>query len=412
MLKNYFKIAIAVLKRRKFFTFISLFGISLTLTILILIAAFFDHLFSSGYPDHKRDRSLYVDKIIMQNEKDWNITSSPSFYFIDHYVSQLETPVKIAISSHSRQSNVYVKNKKLSISYKYTNDQYWEVLEYDFVEGKPYNKQQIDNGERVAVISETARDKFFGNDQQVVGKYMEADNIQYRVTGVVKDVPTTLPLVYAEMYIPYTVSKTDLRTDKSLMGNYNAILLADSKNDLDKIKEEYQQMVSKIPLPDKEYDRMFSYADTYFVSFIRNIFGQGENSGLGNFYQMLSIFVLLFLLLPTINLVNINISRIMERSSEIGVRKAFGASSRTLVFQFIVENIILTFLGGAIGLAISLLLLTIFNNSGLMPNVHLGINLSVLFYTFLACLVFGALSGVYPAWRMSRMQVVNALKES
>ena len=45
MFKNYFKIAIAVLKRRKFFTFISLFGISFTLTILIIVAAFFDHLF-------------------------------------------------------------------------------------------------------------------------------------------------------------------------------------------------------------------------------------------------------------------------------------------------------------------------------------------------------------------------------
>src|ERR687889_636209 len=99
MLKNYFKIAIAVLKRRKFFTFISLFGISLTLTILIFVAAFFDHLFGAGYPDTNRDRSLYINKIILQNKKDWNITSPPSFYFLDHYVSQLKTPINVAISS-------------------------------------------------------------------------------------------------------------------------------------------------------------------------------------------------------------------------------------------------------------------------------------------------------------------------
>ena len=59
------------------------------------------------------------------------------------------------------------------------------------------------------------------------------------------------------------------------------------------------------------------------------------------------------MLLPTLNLVNINISRIMERASEIGVRKAFGASSRTLVGQFVVENIILTLVGGAFGLVLS-----------------------------------------------------------
>lgn len=412
VLKNYFKIALAVLKRRKFFTFISLFGISLTLTILILIAAFFDHLFRAGYPDTKRDRSLYVNRIILQNEKDWNITSPPSFYFLEQYVSKLQTPSKIAISSGTKRTNTYVQNKKLPITYKYTNDQYWAVLDYEFVEGKPYNRQQVAGGERVVVISEEARDKYFGKGEAVTGKYLEADNLQYRVIGVVKDVPASMAHVYSELYLPYTVAKTDVRADRSLMGNFNAILLADSKSDIGKMQEEYRQMAARVPLPGKEYDRMLTYADPYLVSFIRNIFGQGEDSGLGTFYTWLSIFVFLFLLLPTINLVNINISRIMERSSEIGVRKAFGASSRTLVGQFIVENIILTFLGGAIGLVLSGLLISICNSSGIIPNAHLGINGSVLFYTVLACLVFGILSGVYPAWRMSRLQVINALKAS
>ena len=63
--------------------------------------------------------------------------------------------------------------------------------------------------------------------------------------------------------------------------------------------------------------------------------------------------MLLFMLLPTLNLVNINLSRILERSSEIGVRKAFGASSRTLVGQFVVENLVLTLIGAAVGLVLS-----------------------------------------------------------
>jgi putative ABC transport system permease protein len=116
------------------------------------------------------------------------------------------------------------------------------------------------------------------------------------------------------------------------------------------------------------------------------------------------------MLLPTINLVNINISRIMERSSEIGVRKAFGASSGTLVFQFITENIILTLLGGFIGLVLSFLIIHFINTGNLVSNAQLSINFTVLFYSVLACLVFGLFSGVYPAWRMSRLRVVNALK--
>ena len=410
MLKNYFKIALAVLRRRKFFTFISLFGISITLTILIMVAAFFDHLFRAGYPDNKRDRSLYISRIILQTKEDWNITSPPSFHFLDRYVSQLKTPAKVAISSTFKRTNTYVGNQKLPITYKYTNDQYWEVLEYQFLEGKPYNRQQIDAGERVAVISKEARDKYFGKVEGVVGKYIEADNIKYRVTGVVKDVPMTMLHVYSEVYLPYTVAKTDVRANTSLMGNFTAILLADSEADLPKMKEEYSQLATRIPLPAREYTAMYTFADTYLVGFIRDMFGQGKDSGLEYFYTIITIFVLLFTLLPTINLVNINISRIMERSSEIGVRKAFGASSRTLVFQFIVENIILTFLGGAIGIILSIIAISIFNGSGIIPNGQLGLNLAVLLYTILACLVFGVVSGVYPAWRMSRMQVVAALK--
>jgi putative ABC transport system permease protein len=116
------------------------------------------------------------------------------------------------------------------------------------------------------------------------------------------------------------------------------------------------------------------------------------------------------MLLPTLNLVNINLTRIMERSSEIGVRKAFGASSRTLVYQFLVENLILTILGGAIGVLLSVVVLQIINSADLIPNLVLSLNFTVLGIALLICLVFGLLSGVYPAWRMSRLNVVNALK--
>ena len=100
----------------------------------------------------------------------------------------------------------------------------------------------------------------------------------------------------------------------------------------------------------------------------------------------------------------------MERSSEIGVRKAFGASARTLVYQFLVENIILTLLGGLVGVILSFVVIQVLNNAALIANFELSLNFTVLCYGLLACLVFGLLSGVYPAWRMSRLNVVNALK--
>jgi putative ABC transport system permease protein len=411
MLRNYFKIAIAVLKRRKFFTFISLFGISFTLTILIVLTAFVDNVISANYPEVNRDRSLYITTIQQKDTKrKGQMSGAASFYYLDHYVSTLKTPAKVAISSFFTATNTYVNNKKLVINLKYTNDDFWEVMEYKFLEGKPYTLQQINNGERVAVISEDTKRNYFGDVPGVVGKYIEADNVKYRISGVVKSAPITMLISYADLYVPYTVSKTDYK-QRSLMGNYTAVLLANSKADLPKIRDEYASVVSRIKPDNKDFDVFISSAENYLASFLSNSpLGDAESNKVGKLMFIVSIFVLLFMLLPTLNLVNINISRIMERSSEIGVRKAFGASSMTLVGQFIVENIILTFFGCVIGILLSFIILQIINTSDLIANMHLSINLTVLFFSFLACLVFGLLSGVYPAWRMSRLQVVTALK--
>jgi putative ABC transport system permease protein len=111
-----------------------------------------------------------------------------------------------------------------------------------------------------------------------------------------------------------------------------------------------------------------------------------------------------------VNLVNINISRIMERASEIGVRKAFGAPSRTLVGQFLVENILLTLVGSVIGFVLSVLALRAVSQSGLFTYAHFSLNPRVFAYGILAALAFGLLSGVYPAWRMSRLNPVDALR--
>ncbi|MHA4845678.1 ABC transporter permease [Flavitalea antarctica] len=410
MLKNYFKIAIAVLRRRKFFTFISLFGISFTLTILIVLAAFINNIARSDYPDRKRNRSLYIMLMDQRQAKTgYRMTGPPSFYFLDNYVKSMKTPEKISIASVFSPTNTYINNKKLVINVKYTNDLFWDVMEFDFIEGKPYVAQQINNADKVAVITRDTRDNYFGEGVPAVGKYIETDNELYRVTGVVEDVPVTMLYAYGDMYLPYTLSKRDYKS-KELGADYTAVLLARSESDLDQMRNEYQDVISKLPTKGKEYDKIYSHADSYVASYTRMILGDGVDSGVGTLIIILSLFAFLFMLLPTLNLVNINTSRIMERSSEIGVRKAFGASSGTLVFQFITENIILTFLGGFIGLLLSWGIIAYINQSNLIPNIRLTIDFQVLFLGILCCLVFGFLSGVYPAWRMSRLHVVAALK--
>lgn len=410
MLKNYFKIAIAVLKRRKFFTFISLFGISLTLTILILLTAFLDVLMSPAYPDVNRSRELFINRIVLKsNKEDYTSQSPASFYFVNNFVSKMKTPEKIAIHTGRNTTNAYQHNKKMEVELMYTNVPFWEVYQFEFVEGKSFNGQDLENAAQVAVISEDTRSKYFGEGALALGKYVEANNIKYRVIGVVKNVPATMIYANSDIYLPYTLAKSGLK-GTSLLGEYMVTLLAKSTADLTLIKEEYSQLMKRVPHPEKNQEILLSYPDSYLESFTRQVFESGEGSGKDRFFLMIGVFVFLFMLLPTINLVNINVSRIMERSSEIGVRKAFGASGRTLVGQFIVENMILTILGGILGVLLSLLIIFVLNSSNLIAHMNLSINLTVLGYSLLACLIFGLMSGVYPAWRMSKLNVVTALK--
>ena len=408
MLKNYFKIAIAVLRRRKFFTFISLFGISFTLTILLVLTAFIDKVVGDNYPDKKRSRSLYVSRV-SQTGKNTMSSSPPSFYFLDHYVRTIKTPITIAISSAFNGTNTYVNNKKIAVNYKYTNAEYWDVLEYDFLEGKAFNKQQVANADKVAIISADMKKEYFGDVPNVVGQYIEADNVKYRVIGVVQNVPITSYMTYSDIYLPYTVAKDgDYKNNKGYQGGYYGILLANSASDLDKLHNEYEQMIQRLKPEQKEFTKVNSHADSYIRSYVDT--GDERSSGVFIVITAISIFTFILMILPTLNLVNINITRIMERSSEIGVRKAFGASSRTLVYQFIVENIILTLLGGAIGVILSVIVLQIINSAHLIANLELTVNFTVLFICLLVCIVFGLISGVYPAWRMSKLNVVTALK--
>src|SRR5205085_9628054 len=97
MFKNYFKIAIAILKRKKFFTFISLFGISFTLAILMVLTAFKDHMLAPEYPEVNRDKSLYISRVIERNSKrGFTMNSEPSFSYLNKYASILKTPAHIA----------------------------------------------------------------------------------------------------------------------------------------------------------------------------------------------------------------------------------------------------------------------------------------------------------------------------
>jgi len=294
----------------------------------------------------------------------------------------------------------------LELGLKKTDANFWEITDFKFLAGKPYNQQHIKEGAMVAVINEATKNGYFGVNTEAVGKYIEVGTDKYRIIGVVANVPLTQITTSSDIYAPYSTSAATLKST-NIIGGYGVMLLANSKEDFPAIQTEYQTIVDKIEIP-KGYINFISRASTYADSFA--IDTMGEDFPINPLYLLVGIFAFLFMLLPTVNLVNLNITRIMERSSEIGVRKAFGASSNHLMGQFLVENLMITLVGGIIGILMTWFVLNWLNGSGFIPHLALKINLRVLMGSLIVCIVFGLLSGVLPAYRMSKVQVVKALK--
>lgn len=404
MLGHYVKIAFKVLLRRKFFTFISLFAISFTLVVLMMTAAILDHLFAPMPPETKLGRTLGVFHMDMIGPNaQWN--GSPGYGFLNKYVRGLSDVEKFSIFAIQRQVTSFKDGGEITLNLKRTDGAYWEILEFTFLEGRPITADDDANGNFVCVINDATRQRFFGSGS-ALGKFIDADRQRFRVVGVVSNVPEFREIAFADVWVP---NSTDPQTSERerLMGNHAGLLLARDAGDFPNIRNEFRSRLPQVQFTDRDYDHMSGDAETLFEDRSREILGSADST---LFLAIIIALMLLFMSLPTINLVNINVSRILERSSEIGVRKSFGASSWTLVGQFVVENLVLTAVGGAVGFLLSEIFLRTLSDSGLIQYAQFTMNYRIFGYGLLMILVFGLLSGVYPAWKMSRIHPVAALK--
>lgn len=409
MFINYLKIALKVLHRRKFFTFISLFGITLTLAVLIVATAMLDNTFAPQQPESRFDRVLGTYTLGLYGPH-WSTTSNPGYAFVDKYVRNLPGTESTSIFTNAAAMVMYHDRRKIETHIRRTDGEYWRILDFRFLEGGPFTEADNENANYVAVITDEMRERLYGPNATAVGKSFVLDGQRFRVVGVVPAVPITRRVGFSEIWAPVRTLKGEYQ--RSMIGNFGAIVLARSTDDFPQLRRELEQRLEHFVFEDpKLTNRVVAGLDTLFEATARNLLGSRTEIDRPLMLRLLLMAAaLLFLTLPTVNLVSINLSRILERSSEIGVRKAFGASSRTLVGQFVVENIVLTVIGGVMAFGLATWMLSMISNAQFIPYAYFTVNLRIFGYGMLLAAFFGIVSGVYPAWRMSRMHAVDALR--
>lgn len=412
MFKNYILTAYKVLLRRKFFSFVNLFGIALTLAVLTLAIAMLDNYLHPRGAETNSGQYLEVTSLVLVSEDGRsNWSDNPGFRFMQEYVRPLQAPKMISIFSSVTAGTSFVDGQKHELALKRTDGNYWEILRFRFIEGGPLSEEDNAQGRYVAVINRATRGRIFGG-QAALGEHIKVNGQAFEIVGVVENEPQMSNHAYADVWVPITTDPSSTYREQ-MMSGFNAMLLADTRADLERIRQEFHETLLGFEYEDpSEFATAYGGADTKLESLARGILNKQQqyDSGASKFLGILIAAMVVFMLLPTINLVNLNTSRILERASEIGVRKAFGASSGTLVGQFIVENLLLTLVGGLVGFTLAMGLLDLVMASDLLKYADLRINLRIFAIALLLIGFFGVLSGAYPAWRMSRMPPVVALR--
>ena len=405
MLKNYIKIALKGLVRHKYYTFVSLFGIVITLIVMTVSVAIINHSTTLGKSGTKLGRCLIANKI-EANFKDGHIGSIPSYWMLDHYFRDLKGAEAISLFSGRNEMVVYANNNRIPATIKYTDDIFWDITEFTFLEGAPYKKEDVDKARMIAVITDRTEQKLFGNGQ-ALGQYLETSAGSYQIVGVIPYDKINAMALNADIYAPITTSLSAMN-NKQLWGNGNALVLVPDNTSPASIKQEFQSRVDQV-YKDFKAELKLQTLDCFLGT-------QGESASREIDQNIIVYFagtigiMLLFMFLPAVNLTVINFSRIMERYPEIGIRKAFGASSIVLMGQFIIENLILTLIGGLIAYFISGIILTYINDTGIVPWGFIDLDTRVFIYSMIVAIFFGIFSGILPSYRMSRVHPAEALK--
>jgi putative ABC transport system permease protein len=417
MLKNYFKIFLKVASGNKLFTFLSLFGISLTIMFVMIFSMTISKITSGSGPEKELKKIIFSERIKTTHGKGYDMGSLSRRLCEENLKKVKEARVSSMFSGPSPWE--FILNGKYQLkSQTQTDAEFWKVFSYNFIQGRPYTPEEVKKGENLAVITSSLKELLFGTEKDVLGKTVRYTSLNLTIIGVVEDPPKTAQNAAGDLYFPYTLyfDADPQNADLSYTGGFRMAFKAGSASQIKAIRNEAQDIIARLDAADTARTIFMSGPYSQLQKMMVG-YGDPEDYSPGTSVFRYLLMALAFLLLPAVNLMALNFARIHERGEEIAIRKSFGAASSVLKGQFLFENILMTLAGGIIGIILSYLAVALLGNSlffrlSFFSSVPLtfSFNYIVFVAALISCLIFGLLSGYLPAVRLSRMRPAAYLK--
>lgn len=413
MIRNYIKIAFRSLIRNKTFTFINVFGLVLGISFSTMLYTYVSNELSYDSFHHKSDRTyrvLWLNKFIPDNIRTFGSIVPPIGPELVNSFPEIEEMTRLY--QFSGQVVVEIGEAKYSERSWFTTEDanFFNVFDFDFIAG---NKATALKQSFSVVLPESVSKKYFG-EESALGKTMNLQGIGVvKVTGIIKDLPKNSHLQFDLLFSKILVDQEWQAYLNSWddLGAYTYMVLKEGTL--------IHEVEAKMPAFRKKH--WGADMKTRAIAFqpIKDIYlhsndiqsGSEREHGQLSYVYIFSSMAIFLLIIAAINYINLTTSKASSRSKEIGIRKVAGAVKTQLIFQFLTEAFVITFVSMLLSLVMMNLCFPFFNSiTG--KNFELSLTTVGQFIPalLLITLIIGVIAGSYPAFYLSKLKPVATLK--
>lgn len=438
MIKVYLKQALGLLKQNKLFSILYIVGTGLAIAMTMIMAVIYYVKIAPVYPEANRMNTLYLTNSRFETGSEGNkhvFQWAVSYQALQEWFYPLKNALVVSarLSSGDMVENSYVqpgdRSGDFQVSVKLTDPAFFRIYDFHFLEGKPFTDADLSSGIHTAVITDILARRLFGTTKGVVGQTFSLNYITFRVCGVVRSASFLTTRSYSQIYVPYSVVP-DYREPKygiPFLGAFELTFLVENREQGIALRNELKEIVRRENLshPDDWQVVFWEQPTTHLTSVFQTY--TYENLDVLDTVCRFSLVLLVLLLVPALNLSGMIASRMEGRLPEMGVRKSFGAGRKTLLSQVMWENLLLTLLGGVLGLIVAWLVLytgrewvfTVLNRWAVAVPEGVEVHVAgemlfaplVFVAALLLCVVLNMLSALLPAWHSLRKPIVSSLNE-
>ncbi len=406
---NSFKMALQELRNNKLRTFLSLFGITIGIFCIIGVLATVESLKSKVQTDIKSlgSNTIYVDKW-QYGEGDggsfpwWKYIKRPYPKYHEMADIQVRSELADAVAYTIRtSSNLEFNDYILSNVNAYgVTEKYSEIVTVPMEFGRYLSDAEFKRGTPTAVIGYTNAENLFGNPENAVGKQVKFKGKSFNIIGVVKKQGMSFAGAWQfddAIVVPYKILAG------MVVVEYNSpLIMVKGKDQVSSaaVVDELRGIMRSIHRLSPREEDDFALNDI-------NMFSQQMDKVFGSVNLGGWAIAGLSLIVGAFGVANIMFVTVRERTSQIGLKKAIGAKSSTILTEFLLESSFLCLMGGLIGLVLVFLLTKLL--SAFLP-FPINISMATLTLAISICLVVGVLSGIIPATIAARMNPVVAIR--